>query len=141
MNKRQKAGLGVGGSSLLMVFIIVCLTTFATLSLVSANADDKLSIKTAETVSAYYDADGRAAERVQAIEALVQAGQSEQIAAHGLAETTAAGYAFTEAINDRQSLEVTLAVGPTGLRIAAWRVVNTGDWNGDGQLLDIWDGQ
>ena len=80
MNKRQKAGLGVGGSSLLMVFIIVCLTTFATLSLVSANADDKLSIKTAETVSAYYDADGRAAERVQAIEALVQAGQSEQIA-------------------------------------------------------------
>ena len=114
MNKRQKAGLGVGGSSLLMVFIIVCLTTFATLSLVSANADDKLSIKTAETVSAYYDADGRAAERVQAIEALVQAGQSEQIAAQGLAETTAAGYAFTEAINDRQSLEVTLTVGPTG---------------------------
>ena len=141
MKDRQKAGLGVGGSSLLMVFIIVCLTTFATLSLVSANADDKLSIKTAETISAYYDADSRAVERLQAIDALLASGQAEQITAQELAEATETGYAFTESISDRQSLAVTLTVRSQGCTVASWRVVNTGDWNGDGQLLDIWDGQ
>lgn len=141
MKNRQKAGLGVGGSSLLMVFIIVCLTTFATLSLVSANADDKLSVKTAEAVSAYYAADGRAVERLQTIDALLADGQAEAITVQDLAEATETGYAFTEAINDRQCLAVTLTVRQQRCTIASWRVVNIGDWNGDGQLLDIWDGQ
>ena len=141
MSKRQNMGLGVGGSSLLMVFIIVCLTTFATLSLVSANADEKLSIKTAQAVSAYYQADGRAVERLQQIDQLLLAGQAEQIAVKGLAEQTADGYAFDEVISDRQTLKVSLAVQNGQCVITAWRVENTGEWSGDSQFLDIWDGQ
>ena len=141
MNKQQKAGLGVGGSSLLMVFIIVCLTTFATLSLVSASADDKLSIKTAEAVSAYYDADGRAVERVQTIDVLLSSGQAEQIRARDLAEEMDGGYTFTETMNDRQTLQVALTVQNGRCVITSWRVVNTGQWSGDEQLLNIWDGQ
>ena len=141
MSKRQNMGLGVGGSSLLMVFIIVCLTTFATLSLISANADDKLSVKTAQAVSAYYEADGRAVERLQQIDQLVLAGQMEQVAASGLAEPVADGFAFDEAISDRQTLKVILTVQDGQCVIAAWRVENTGEWNGDAQFLDIWDGQ
>ena len=141
MSKKQNMGLGVGGSSLLMVFIIVCLTTFATLSLVSANADDKLSVKTAQAVSAYYAADGRAVERLYQIDQLLLQGQAEQIAAQGLAKQTADGYTFDEALSDRQTLKVSLAVQNGQCVITAWRVENTREWSGDSQLLDIWDGQ
>ena len=58
--KQPGTGIGVGGSSILAVFVVLCLTTFATLSLVSANADLRLSRKSAESVSAYYTADAGA---------------------------------------------------------------------------------
>ena len=141
MSRKQSMGLGVGGSSLLMVFIIVCLTTFATLSLVSANADDKLSRKTAEAASAYYDADSRAVERLAAIDALVAGGQLAEITGRGLAEESTAGYMFTEAINDRQTLNVTLVVENGQCTITSWQVTSGDQWSGDSQLLDIWVGQ
>ena len=53
--EKHSFGLSIGSSSILMVFVVLCLTTFATLSLVSANADYKLSRKTAD--AAYYALD------------------------------------------------------------------------------------
>ena len=45
MKKEKRSfGLSIGSSSILMVFVVLCLTTFATLSLVSANADYKLDV-------------------------------------------------------------------------------------------------
>ena len=49
---------GIGSSSLLVTFIILCLVSFATLSIVSANADYKLSGKVLERTTAYYEASG-----------------------------------------------------------------------------------
>lgn len=141
MSKKQRVGLGVGGSSLLMVFIIVCLTTFATLSLLSANSDYKLSAKTAQSVSDYYAADGRATERLQQIDALILSGQAEEIVRLGLAEQTIDGYTYSEAINNSQSLQVTLRMQNNRCTVASWQVENTGQWHGGEQLLDIWDGQ
>lgn len=54
--KKISASLGVGSSSLLMIFIVLCLVVFAVLSLVSASADNRLSQKLAERTAAYYDA-------------------------------------------------------------------------------------
>ena len=53
MSSRQKSSgvsfsNGIGSSSLLVTFIILCLVSFATLSIVSANADYKLSGKVLE---------------------------------------------------------------------------------------------
>lgn len=141
MSKKQRVGLGVGGSSLLMVFIIVCLTTFATLSLLSANSDYKLSAKTAQSVSDYYAADGRATERLQQIDALILSGQAEEIVRLGLAEQTIDGYTYSEAINNSQSLQVTLRMQNNRCTVVGWQVENTGQWHGGEQLLDIWDGQ
>lgn len=139
MSKRRNIGLGVGGSSLLMVFIIVCLTTFATLSLLSANADYKLSNKTAQAVTAYYDADSRAVERVAAIKRRLPAGEAAIVDAD-LADSTAEGYTFSEAINDRQMLVVTMAEREGSWRITTWQIQNNDSWAGDEQLLNIWDG-
>lgn len=63
--KKGGTGVGVGTSSILMVFVLLCLTTFAALSLVSANADNRLTTRAAETLSDFYEADAQA-ERVLA---------------------------------------------------------------------------
>ena len=59
-NDSSKTGIGVGSSSILTVFVVLCLTTFATLSMVSARADLRLSTRAADLVTAYYSADAQA---------------------------------------------------------------------------------
>lgn len=60
MNKKTYFVSNFGFSSILMIFIMICFVTFAALSLLSANSDYKLSKKTAEKASAYYQADAAA---------------------------------------------------------------------------------
>jgi len=68
--KRAKNAIGVnvGTSSLLLVFVILCLVSFATLSMVSANADSKLTAKIMEKNSDYYDACNQAEEKLNGID-------------------------------------------------------------------------
>lgn len=47
MKNKHQLPIGIGISSILSIFVILCLLTFAVLSLVSANADYKLVKKTA----------------------------------------------------------------------------------------------
>lgn len=54
--------MGVGVASMLMIFVVLCLTTFAVLSYVTANADYKLTREAAEAAEAYYAADAQSAE-------------------------------------------------------------------------------
>ena len=65
MNKKQgqntlNTGIGVGGTSILAIFVVLCLVTLASLSLVSAQADYGLAKKTAEAAQEYYAADAQA---------------------------------------------------------------------------------
>lgn len=46
MKNKHQLPIGIGISSILLIFVILCLLTFAVLSLVSANADYKLVKKT-----------------------------------------------------------------------------------------------
>ena len=59
MRKREKAA-AIGGSSLLVVFAVLCLSVFALLSLSTVQADSRLGIAAAESVSDYYAADSEA---------------------------------------------------------------------------------
>lgn len=56
------AGLPIGGPSLLMAFVLLCLTTFAVISYMAALRDYKLSEKTASNITLYYEADAKAEE-------------------------------------------------------------------------------
>lgn len=49
-------GISIGSASILVIFVILCLVSFATLSIVSANADYKLSSKVLNRTDAYYTA-------------------------------------------------------------------------------------
>jgi hypothetical protein len=71
MNRKKEKNefhLTVGTSSILMIFVVLCLTTFGVLSFVTANADYKLSNKNAEAVTAYYQADSKANELLKTID-------------------------------------------------------------------------
>ena len=67
--------LSVGGSSILVIFVILTLTTFATLSLVFAVSDHNSSIKTREAFGQYYTADGVAEDLLKEIDEIL--GQSD----------------------------------------------------------------
>lgn len=61
MNGKQGGfGIGIGGISILAVFVVLCLTTLATLSFVTAQADLRLAEKTAAAQQQYYAADAQA---------------------------------------------------------------------------------
>ncbi len=69
-NKIQ-GGMPLGTSLLIVVFIILCLVTFATLSFVSSNADNELSISTGTYIEEYYAADSLAQAEIKKINDLI----------------------------------------------------------------------
>lgn len=56
--KKRDFHLNIGTSSILFTFVILCLVSFAVLSLVSAVSDYRLSTNVAENTTAYYQACG-----------------------------------------------------------------------------------
>ena len=68
MNKQKKGFIHIGFSSILMVFTMLCLVTFAALSLITANSDYRLSLKVAEKTTAYYEADTAARNYLQQLD-------------------------------------------------------------------------
>ena len=50
----------LGGTSLMLIFAVLCLTVFAVLSLSTAKAGDQFSESMQASVQAYYEADNEA---------------------------------------------------------------------------------
>ena len=69
MNKKNRASfINIGFSSIVMVFIMICLVTFATLSVLTANSDYRLSQKLADKTIAYYEADSKARDMLELLD-------------------------------------------------------------------------
>ncbi len=143
-NKSKKSGLsfssGIGSSSLLVIFVILCLVSFATLSIVSANADYKLSKKVLDRTCAYYTAEGQAQAALAALDAELAAlyadSSSETAYFHAAGEERS--YSFP--LSDMQSLEVSVRIqypkktGDTFYSISSWQTVITGELEYEGTL-------
>ncbi len=145
MSSRQKSSgvsfsNGIGSSSLLVTFIILCLVSFATLSIVSANADYKLSGKVLERTTAYYEASNQAETQLSQL-------HGELAAAYASCEDEAAYFARTGhevsyrfPISDLQSLDVKAEIlypsdeKDAYYRILSWQVVLTGDLEYEGTI-------
>jgi hypothetical protein len=78
MAKKSKfsANPGTGISSILMIFVVLCITTFGVLSFVSARADLKLTEANAQTVQTYYSAEEKAQRILAQLDALLQRAQA-----------------------------------------------------------------
>ncbi len=59
-DKQQSSFVNIGSSSLLVIFLILCLVTFAILSVSSAKSDYSFSERLAEHKTKYYEASARA---------------------------------------------------------------------------------
>lgn len=67
-DKQQSYFVNIGSSSLLVIFLILCLVTFAILSLSSAKSDYSFSQRLAQHRQAYYEANANAEEVVDQID-------------------------------------------------------------------------
>ena len=68
MKQKRDSFINIGFSSIIMVFIMLCLVTFATLSVLTAHSDYQLSQKSASKTHAYYKADATARDILAAID-------------------------------------------------------------------------
>ena len=131
MREGGRAPTVVGGSSLLVIFAVLCLTVFAMLSLAQAQADRRLAQNSWSAVTGYYRADCQA----QEILAQLRAGERPQ----GVTEEGENVFSYACPISDAQTLEVRVRLAGESYEILAWRAVFTADWQAD-EGLDLWDG-
>ena len=120
----------VGGSSLLVIFVVLCLTVFAVLSLSSVEAEGRLSRASAASVRAYYEADCEAEEILAQLRAgIVQPG----VVAEGNR------YRYECEVSKMQKLVVEAEVTEDGYRILRWQTEAMGQWQTEDEL-QVWDG-
>ena len=113
MKKGQKMNLpAVGGSSLLVIFAVLCMTVFAVLSLSTVLAEQRLSETAAESVAAYYRAD------LQAEEIFARLRSGEQVPGVQILEDR---YEYSCIISETQSLHVTLRRTDNGWSVLRWQ--------------------
>lgn len=138
------SGISIGSSSLILIFVVLCMTVFSVLTLISANAEKKLSDKSAQAVSDYYNADLAATMKINEIaEAL---SSSDSAAAQQLiipdAEFTAAEdgiiVSFDTEIDSRRTLHTEALLTENSLKITEWKTVTKTEAAEDSPGL--WDG-
>lgn len=109
--KKSSFGVNIGSSSILLIFVILCLVSFAALSIVSSNADYKLGKKVMERTTNYYEASNAAQEKIAGIkEALVNAYQTSSGDSEAYFETVGHNISFIIPISDLQELSVSLEI-------------------------------
>ncbi|MBC8584725.1 hypothetical protein [Youxingia wuxianensis] len=143
MERKRSTGISVGASSILVVFVVLCLTAFATLSLVSANSDYKLTRRTAQAVEEYYAADSRGVECVAQLEEALNSISSQEISAAAVQlGWTSQGSVFQRQvpINTSKNLEIEVEYSNGRIDIIRWQVVNTQEWSQD-DSLNLWAGE
>jgi len=128
--KHSFSAPAVGGSTLLVIFAVLCLTVFSLLSLSTVQADIRLADTAAQAVEEYYQANRQAHE----ILARLRLGEIPD-------GVTAQGdlYCYQCDISDTQSLFVTVQLEEANYSILRWQAASTADWQPD-DTLPVWDG-
>lgn len=121
----------VGGSSLVVIFAVLCLTVFALLGLSTVQADRRLSDASAQAVSDYYAADLLAE---QTLACLRNGEMPEHVSVDG------DFYWYEYPISDTQTLQVELLRSGEDWLILSWKAVSATQWEID-DALSVWDGE
>ena len=161
-DKQHSSFVNIGSSSLLIIFLVLCLVTFAILSISSASSDHSFSEKLAERKTQYYDASSQASYVLNEIDAKLaglakvngatsKAAYEEQVAS-ALQDTTIDGISISCEASDgqvlisyqipvggKQALDVKLHVtdytqNAAYYEIKSWRILSTENWEGDQSL-------
>lgn len=104
MNNRLPSNAGVGVASILLIVVMLCMTVFASLSLLTAKNDATLTEKTVAYTRAYYTADAHAQRIIADAAAALASGAAlpTEIAQEGDM------LSFSVPVNDTAAIFVTL---------------------------------
>lgn len=131
--RRISFGTGTGSASILVIFVILCLVSFAALSIVSANADYKLSNKVLERTTAYYEAAAKAESMLAQLDQTLCSVYAESADEEAYYGSVGHSKSFLLPISELQSLEVSvtilypLADTDSFYRLDSFCVVTTGE--------------
>ncbi|MCM1328958.1 MAG: hypothetical protein NC253_05895 [Ruminococcus sp.] len=147
---RKPAGIGTGYLSIMMIFVVLCLTMLAALSYSTASGENRYSQKSAEYTKSYYAAD-LAAKRVLAEVDGVVSGYGDPADFLLLAELDGMEnityenvfggieVSWSTPINSTQSIFSRVKFTGEGFEIISWRTGSTAEQSGT--TLNVWDGE
>lgn len=150
-----KYKVNIGLTSLILIFIILCLATFSLLSLSSARGDQSLAVRSAKAVTEYYRADAQGKKWLKQADAILQKetiGVMSQDEIKTLAGNVAlelgcnvdekTGYISTDISMERgQALHIDLALTGNENRyeVKSWYVYDSGNYEID-DSMPVWGG-
>ena len=146
-NNYNRHGIGMGSTSVLLIFIIVTLAVFSVLSLVTADRESELAKKSAESSKAYYAAEAKAFAVYDDISKAISEMFSEDMLAETLEPLNAAcfpdgaGYIirYETEIDPYRTLESVLRYENGKTEIIGWKT--TGEAEQYDDTVSIWDGE
>jgi len=126
----NKGGMGMGSALIVLVFVVLCLSIFALISLSSANYDQALAQVAARNVKGYYEADALA----ETIVAEILAAKTIPSEILGVEiESFMDSVMFSCPVSDNKELHVEIALAANAYSIRKWRMQDIDSW----ELIDI----
>lgn len=140
---RNARGTGIGTVSLVMIFAVLCLTVFATLTLSASNAEKALSDKTSTFVKGYYEADSLATKVSAELCASYENGVLPEFA-HDVGisyeqDGAATIASFSCRVTEMQDLLVSLRLEKGLVSVLNWKTWYSQSWEADNSIT-VWDG-
>ncbi|MGN0402002.1 MAG: hypothetical protein ACI4HQ_07040 [Acetatifactor sp.] len=126
--KKDYFGINVGTVSMVLIFVLLCLVSFAVLSIVSANADKSLSAKIADRTANYYTACNTAHTYLADTDRELSAAYEQSAGEEEYFSKVGHDKSFTIPISDTQTLLVEIEIlypqtaDDTFYRIRNWKV-------------------
>lgn len=143
--KYNSMGLPIGGPTLLMIFVILCINIFAVISYMSALRDYNLSEKAAENITMYYEADSKAeiilsnilAEYNKKPDTIYKFKEADGFSAKDKGSSIL--FQYNVDIKQDMKLKVVVEVSKITKRydIIMWKKVNTAVLDDSNQFLDL----
>lgn len=156
-NRPRLSIISTGTTSIVLIFVMLCMLTFSVLSLVSAQANLRLSQKSADRTTEYYAAENAANDILIELEkaaalAAERSGQEADPARavldvwDGAEDVSAYGgrLAYQVSLGEEQLLTVELSVDLSApedgryCHVETWKVISTHDWSPD-ESLELMD--
>lgn len=142
--------INIGTTSLILIFIVLCLSTFGLLSLSNAKGDWNLAKKNANAVEAYYKADAQGEAFVQIVDRVLQDAVEQGLAGENRVNALMAGlggyYQDDGSVQTDiemdfgQALHIELEINEDATyQIRCWNVYHTEEYEID-DSIPVWTG-
>lgn len=128
--KKNSQSSWIGGTSLMVILSVICLTVFAVLCLSTALSELRLSNASAAAATAYYEADTHAEE---IFAALRKGSIPDSVSRDGNA------YRYQVPVSQHLSLQITLVKTDGSWKVLQWNTFLSSDPQTE-QVLSLWDG-